>query len=255
MKKYLLIAVLVLSLILSATACGRENTENETTTLPMNNLQTEATENMSESSDSTDVSEKVLDDIGGGYITSDKYRQRFYDVAYNFTLLVDREEYLEWKAEMAECREELKETMRMVKFIKHFNISKEDFEKANLELAKEIVEMGEKPTMRSSDFENQQVYEIYNADIIYTFDNEIINEYYLTPEYKYCSEDEYEYFVEKGEYQSLVTVWVDVDQMESEFIEKYGYSPFDIVTETTEELTEQATEEESTIVTDEVITE
>ncbi len=65
------------------------------------------------------------------------------------------------------------------------------------------------------------MYEIYNADIIYTFDDEIINEYYLSGEYPYVYPDEFEEAVENGEYTPQ-TVWVDVNQLEAEIIAKYG---------------------------------
>ncbi|MBQ2973508.1 MAG: hypothetical protein IJE19_04060, partial [Clostridia bacterium] len=72
-------------------------------------------------------------------------------------------------------------------------------------------------------------YEIYNADIIYTFDDEIINEYYLTPDYPYCAEFEYKNALEAGVYQTRTTDWVDIEQMEADIIAKYGEA--EIVTE------------------------
>ena len=96
--------------------------------------------------------------------------------------------------------------------------------------------------MRPLDYENQQTYEIYNADIIYTFDDEIINEYYLTPDYPYCADFEYESAVKRGEYTSQTEEWVDVEALEAEIIAKYGEA--EIVTETTTETTEQFLEEE-----------
>lgn len=81
------------------------------------------------------------------------------------------------------------------------------------------------------DYENQQTYEIYNADIIYTFDDDIINEYYLTPNYPYCADFEYEAAVKRGEYTSQTEEWVDVEAMEAEIIAKYDET--EIVTETT----------------------
>ena len=101
--------------------------------------------------------------------------------------------------------------MTMVLFIQHFNISREDFDRTNLSLAKDFVEMEEKSTMKPQDYENQQPYEIYNSDIIYTFDDEIINEYYLTPDYPFCSDDEYEYALKNGTYETHTTDWIDVN--------------------------------------------
>ena len=142
---------------------------------------------------------------------------------------------MEWKNDVLTQSENDTNIMRMVRFIKDFNISKEVFEKTNLQMAKDFVEWGEKPTLRPMDYENQQTYEIYNADIIYTFDNEIINEYYLTPDYPYCADFEYEAAVERGEYKSQTEEWVDVDQMEAEINAKYGTQETATVTETTAE--------------------
>lgn len=94
-------------------------------------------------------------------------------------------------------------------------------------MAKSFAEFN--PTMRPMDYENQQTYEIYNADVIYTFDDEIINEYYLTPDYPYCAYFEYEAAVRRGEYTPRTEVWVDVEAMEAEIIGKYGEA--EIVTE------------------------
>ena len=76
--------------------------------------------------------------------------------------------------------------MLMVSYIKHFNITREQFDEAS----KNREKLFEKNnwTMLVYPFENDgeysyddEAYEIYNADIIYTFDNDIINEYYARP--------------------------------------------------------------------------
>ena len=60
--------------------------------------------------------------------------------------------------------------MRLVTFLKHFNIPKEDFIKAT-ERLKEI-------RLKNDMDIGHEEYELPNADIIYTFDNEIINAYF-----------------------------------------------------------------------------
>ena len=60
--------------------------------------------------------------------------------------------------------------MRLVTFIKHHNIQKKDFEKAVARL-KKILES------HNMDIYNEE-YELPNADIIYTFNNKLINYYY-----------------------------------------------------------------------------
>ncbi len=174
-------------------------------------------------------SEKIIEvtteidqtDIGEGMIVQEKYRQCYYQIFYQLAKLVDPEELDAWEDEVYALDPDETNEMVVKLFIQHFNISKEDFEKANLELAKALYLPGCEIMMNPKDYVNQEMYEIYNADIIYTFDDEIINEYYLSGEYPYIYPDEFEEAVESGEYTPQ-TVWVDVNQLEAEIIAKYG---------------------------------
>ncbi len=115
--------------------------------------------------------------------------------------------------------------MVMKAFLEHYNISRKDFDKANLKWAKIVRDdFGGKPMMNPKDFANQETDEVFNGDIIYTFDDEIINKYYMGhPDefYPYWYADEYEKAVEEG-YTPRTTDWIDVDQMEADIIAKYG---------------------------------
>ena len=91
------------------------------------------------------------------------------------------------------------------------------------------------PIMNPQDFANQEIYEVYNGDIIYTFDDEIINNYYLSHDYPFCYESEYEEAVANGTYETRTTDWIDVEQMEAEINAKYGTQETTAVTETTAE--------------------
>ena len=173
---------------------------------------------------STTENPDLKTDNGGGYIESGKYRQRYNNVPYDFIVLVGEKEFDRWYDEIYEFNPD---KSQIVSFVQYFNISKEVFEKTNLQMAKSFAEFN--PTMRPMDYENQQIYEIYNADIIYTFDDEIINEYYLTTDYPYCADFEYEAAVKRGEYTSQTEVWIDIEQIEAEIIAKYGEA--EIVTE------------------------
>ncbi len=230
MKK-LITLILILILLVLTVACEKEKETNKTTTNT-----TETSQNQEASSTSTthqaDNSKKdeTKTDNGGGYIESGKYRQRYYNVPYDFIVLVSEEEYEKWYDEIYEFNPD---KSQVVSFVQYFNISKEVFEKTNLQMAKSFAEFN--PTMRPLDYENQQTYEIYNADIIYTFDDEIINEYYLTPDYPYCADFEYEAAVKRGEYTSQTEEWVDIEEMEAEIIAKYGEA--EIVTESVETTT------------------
>ena len=64
--------------------------------------------------------------------------------------------------------------MYIISFIKHFNISKDDFKKA---CEQRKLQNEEWAALHNNDINNEKL-EIPNADIIYTFNNTIINEYY-----------------------------------------------------------------------------
>lgn len=65
--------------------------------------------------------------------------------------------------------------MYTVSFVKYFNIPREVFDKACDEFIERIGYLHE----REGDDISTESYELPNADIIYTFDNEITNNYYL----------------------------------------------------------------------------
>ena len=226
MKKFLLI-IMILVLLLSTVACEKEKGNNATTTTTEIGQTHEILSASTIYQIDNSKEDETKNDNGGGYIESSKYRQCYYHVPVYFIELVGEEEYHNWNNEIYEFDQD---EIKIGSFVRYFNISKEVFEKTNLQMAKDFVEWGEKPTLRPMDYENQQTYEIYNADIIYTFDDEIINKYYLTPDYPYCADFEYEAAVRRGEYTSQTEEWVDVEAMEAEIIAKYGEA--EIVTET-----------------------
>lgn len=116
-----------------------------------------------------------------------KYRALYYSVPDPFINLVDRDAFWNWFENETPYRQyplEDVEEMAIVAFIKEFDISREDFDKANEKHKQILLEYGGMAVMNPGaddpyydrDIES---HEIFNADIIYTFDNEIINAYYL----------------------------------------------------------------------------
>lgn len=132
-------------------------------------------------------------------------------------------EFDDWYEKLIENDPNETNVMPMKLFVEKFHITREQFDKANLDMAK-IIEggFGIKPVIDPQDYANQETDEIYNGDIIYTFDDEIINNYYLSHDYPYCYVTEFEEAVEKGEYVSQTKNWIDIDEMEAEIIAKYG---------------------------------
>lgn len=175
-------------------------------------------------------------DVGGGVLRVYKYRDMFYGVPVSFVNLVGKETYFQWEETIDTTS--TAETMVMSQFVQHFGITREQFDKANLEWAKGIRDnLHGIPCINPKDYANQMTDEVFNADIIFTFDDDLIREYYLSPDYPYLYDIEFEEAVERGEYTSQTEEWVDVDAMEAEIIAKYGEA--EIVPETTTTIPEE----------------
>jgi hypothetical protein len=113
------------------------------------------------------IKQNPNEDYGEYYKRS--YRLLYYTMAYDLYKIVDDyddffEQYVEKYAH------EEPDEMMIVSFIKYFNIPREDFEKVVSDYQQKNVNAGR-------DIHSEEK-EIPNLDIIYTFDNEIINEYY-----------------------------------------------------------------------------
>ncbi|MBQ3045882.1 MAG: hypothetical protein IJD49_08030 [Clostridia bacterium] len=232
MKKFLSF-ILTFSLLFVITSCA-QNTSNDNsynTTIPTNSFhETEA-----------NIKEPLtINDTGGGELTLQKYRSIYYTIPSPFWDVVDENSRDDIYGEYWEQPYSKINIMRMRIFVEEYNVPREKFDAANAEWARIVKEkLYGSPVINPQDYANQEFDEIYNADIIYTFDNEIINEYYLSHDYPYCYESEYEEAVASGEYTSKTEKWIDIEQMEAEIIAKYGEA--EIVAETT------TAEESSTI--------
>ncbi len=109
------------------------------------------------------------------YSFNRKYRISYYQIWGEFVELLNEEEnqdYMEWvdKKSKQENYGELQNEMLLVSFIKRYNIPREKFDQA---VEKYIANS----KAARCDLLSEQ-YEAPNGDIIYTFDNEIINRYY-----------------------------------------------------------------------------
>ncbi|MCL2489031.1 MAG: hypothetical protein FWE80_10140 [Oscillospiraceae bacterium] len=99
-----------------------------------------------------------------------KYRSIYYRNFPEYGELVDYDEYLDWLHETVFDGENMHE-MALVSFLKRFNIPKDEFE-AETERTRSVFNDNKYCDMAQEDWE------LPNADIIYTFDNEIINHFY-----------------------------------------------------------------------------
>lgn len=105
------------------------------------------------------------------------YRSIYYWVPSFLIEYVDRDEFNKWYTE--EIRPYIDkniefEEMVTVRFVKHFRISRDVFDKA----CQDQEAWFRKLEKEKRDNTNREEYERYNADIIYTFDNGLINDYY-----------------------------------------------------------------------------
>ena len=107
--------------------------------------------------------------IGSDFEFTPTKRRRYYSIPGPFSALVPEGTLDELFEKNKDIYNEPQE-MALVTLVKHCNISRQDFEKAVEEYIEMCVTNG--LDMIEEDFE------IPNVDIIYTFDNEIINAYY-----------------------------------------------------------------------------
>ncbi len=187
------------------------NTEKSSTVInSTESLQTEATTE-------TNNVETTEDGAGGGELTLQKYRSIYYSIPSPFWDIVDENSRQDIYGEYWEQPYSQINTMRMKIFVEEYNVPREKFDAANAEWARIVKErLYGTPVINPQDFANQEFNEVYNADIIYTFDDEIINEYYLSHDYPYCYESEYEKAVEDGLYITRTDKIIDMSELEDE---------------------------------------
>lgn len=226
MKKILTV-LLICVLLFGLVSCTEKKDTDQTTTSPSVSVSVENSTEIIKNKTTvpaTNDQENTSNDVGGGDILQDKYRVRYYSITAEFAKLADPLEVRTWEEKIYEVYPNETNEMVMKRFVQDFNISREDFDKANHELALSFSqELQEVPMMNPKDYLNQEIYEVYNADIIYTFDDEIINEYYLSGEYPFCYQDEYENAVLSGKYKTQTTdFYFDYDDHST--VKLRGYS-------------------------------
>ena len=126
--------------------------------------------------------QEALEQHGYFYKYEPQYPATYYWLTYGLASAanISYEEFDQWKLENIRPNEingiEPQE-MYTVTFIKDFHISREAFEQACQEFQLWLEDKSERWAEGDAIFSMEE-YEMPNADIIYTFDNEIINNYY-----------------------------------------------------------------------------
>lgn len=145
------------------------------------NIAFEGTESNSKQTDNSNLPEYKPGSINlepqdqDDYEFTRKYRIIYYQIWGEFTDLLSedaRQDFMNWADEESQKNGygEHQNEMLLVSFVKRYNISRTDFDKA----VKAYVDARNKTGEDLNSEEN----EVPNGDIIYTFDNEIINRYY-----------------------------------------------------------------------------
>ncbi len=102
-----------------------------------------------------------------------EFRNIYSVIPQSFIKLVDYDDFISWSSSVTADN-----GMAIVQFVDHFGISKEIFDEANRDYARYINNFyGVFPLYRTP-FEENEPYEIFNAELIWSSDRETIDEYY-----------------------------------------------------------------------------
>lgn len=98
------------------------------------------------------------------------YRKVYYSLKMTFPWIDEDEENEWWNQDIEKYKDKEPGEMVIVSYIKRFRISKEEFENA-------VERHKQRDIANGLDIKKEE-YEPYNVDIIYTFDDAVINDYY-----------------------------------------------------------------------------
>lgn len=104
---------------------------------------------------------------------ADGFRRIYSVIPHTFISLVDYGEFTEWSQSVSPDG-----GMAIVQFIEHFGISKEAFDEANREYARYINSIYGVSPLYYTPFEENEIYEIFDTEIICSSDREKIDKYY-----------------------------------------------------------------------------
>ena len=102
------------------------------------------------------------------------YRKIYSVIPSQFVWLVDSAEYEEWAKNVS-----VSGGMAMLQFVEHFDITREEFDSANEAYAAYLNSTSGYSILGKPASEAEEEVEIFNAEVIYSFDKEKINSYYL----------------------------------------------------------------------------
>ncbi len=115
----------------------------------------------------------TADEVTQVIFDAEGFRSIYSVIPQHFIALVDYNEFVSWSSSA-----EADGGMAIVQFVEHFGISKEAFDEANRQYAKHINSFYGFAPLYTTPFEEHEIYEIFNVELIYSADKEKIDEYY-----------------------------------------------------------------------------
>ena len=168
MKKKTIIITLALLLVLIV-GCYAEATSKNGTEHYHNMIDT-TYHTANNENDFTSFDAATVLDYGGGDRNESKFRPRFHNLPKHFVDLVGTRAFFNWLD--SRSWHEMQNEHVVIGFIRHFNISKDDFIRASEKALQFLKEIEEYPIQSTS-------FELMPVDLIFSFDNERINRYFL----------------------------------------------------------------------------
>jgi len=111
------------------------------------------------------------DIVASGLLGQIRYRYVFYGIGSNFTALVEPSEFTAWRTDVWSRSEN---EMMLMEFVRYFDIQREDFDAAVTRRREALAPLAESGLISFYDEE----FELPNADIIFTFDQDIARYFY-----------------------------------------------------------------------------
>lgn len=130
-------------------------------------------DNLSDGADLKNDTAHIVEDWAWSIFDAEGFRSIYSVIPQSFVALVDYDEFTEWSETVS-----AEEGMAIVQFAEQFNISKESFDEANRDYARRINSVYGVLPLYCTPFEEHEIYEIFNTELIYSFDRESIDEYY-----------------------------------------------------------------------------
>ena len=115
----------------------------------------------------------TVDECTRSVFDADGFRSIYSVIPQSFIKLVDYDSFTSWSSSVT-----AENGMAIVQFVEHFGISKEAFDEANREYARYINNFYGTFPLYCTPFEENEHYEIFNTEIVYSSDSEAIDEYY-----------------------------------------------------------------------------